>query len=438
MHFILAFLTLPLVEGKVEGIKISGSPRLKRYIKARLNKAVSPALNQERLIRALQLLQLDPLINKVSAELGEGSGLGKSFLNVEVKGNQPIVFDVGGDNWRSPTIGRFQRGLGITHGNLLGLGDKLGFKYRNTDGSDIYSGFYSVPVNSRNGRIELSYTDISSRIVERPFSRYDILGDARAYGLSFRQPLFQKINENSVSELALGIGASRQENKSSLLGEPYPLSRGADENGRTKISALRFFQDWTRRGEREAISLRSQFGLGLGAFDATINENNEPDSRFFSWLGQGAWRTQLGSDSSLVIKGALQIADRPIVALERFGVGGATSVRGYRQDTFFTDNGLFLSGELRMPVLKVKRSKFYVIPFVDFGAGWNNDSVKSVEVSQKQEGILASLGLGLEWDLSNKFNARVDWGVPLISVDNSSSGSWKEKGLYFSVRYKPF
>lgn len=430
--------TIQIVEGGVEGIKISGSSRLRRYIKARLDKATSPALNKNRLVKSLQLLQLDPLIEKISAEISEGSRLGQSFLIVRVKPHQAITLETGGDNWRSPTIGRFQRGFGIYHGNLLGLGDRLGFKYRNTDGSDIYSGIYSVPVNSRNGRIELSYTDISSKIVERPFSRYDILGDARAYNLTFRQPLFQKVSESSISEFALGINASRQENKSSLLGEAYPLSRGADENGRTKISALRFFQDWTRRGEREAFSLRSQFSLGVGAFDATINKS-EPDSRFFAWLGQAAWRTELGSsDTSLLIKGALQIADRPIVALERFGLGGATSVRGYRQDTFFTDNGLFLSGELRVPVLKIKKSKFYVIPFVDFGTAWNNDSVELAEISQQEEGALASLGLGVEYDLGGKFNARIDWGVPLISVDNSNSNSWKEEGLYFSVRYKPF
>ena len=178
--------------------------------------------------------------------------------------------------------------------------------------------------------------------------------------------------------------------------------------------------------------------MGIGAFDATIN-GNEPDSRFVAWLGQARWLRKIGSsDSYLQLKADLQIADRPIVALERFGVGGAISVRGYRQDTFFTDNGLFLSGELRVPVLKTKKSKFYVIPFVDFGAAWNNDSVKSVEVSQQQEGILASLGLGVECDLGRRFVGRVDWGVPLISVDNSNSDSWKEKGLYFSVRYKPF
>lgn len=71
-------------------------------------------------------------------------------------------------------------------------------------------------------------------------------------------------------ELALGISASRLESETSLLGFPLPLSTsaGADEQGRTRISALRFFQEWTQRDARQVIAARSRFNLGVGAIDA--------------------------------------------------------------------------------------------------------------------------------------------------------------------------
>jgi hemolysin activation/secretion protein len=50
---------------------------------------------------------------------------------------------------------------------------------------------------------------------------------------------------------------------------PSELSPGADEEGRTRISAIQFFQDWTKRNSREVIAARSQFSLGVGALDAT-------------------------------------------------------------------------------------------------------------------------------------------------------------------------
>ncbi len=429
---------IQVIEGKIEEINVSGGSRLRKYVKTRLKKATSPLLNRDRLLEALQLLQLHPLIEKVSAQLSQGSQLGQSFLNVRIKTRQPILLEMGADNSRSPAIGRFQRGLQFTHSNLLGWGDKLGLAYRNTDGSNVYSAVYSVPINPKNGTMEFSYQNVLSNVVEAPFSRFDIIGNARAYELTFRQPLIQKINDHSTSEFAVGITASRQENKSSLLDTPYPLSRGADNNGRTRISALRFFQEWTIRRNREVFSARSQFNLGLGVFDATIN-SRDPDSRFFAWRGQAAWLSRIGSETSLLLKADLQISDGSLVPLEQFGLGGAGSVRGYRQDTFFTDNGFLLSAELRVPILTEETSKFYIIPFFDLGTAWNNDDVEKIgNISQQQEGTLASLGLGIEYQLENKFNARIDWGVPLIPVENFHSNSWQEKGLYFSVRYKPF
>lgn len=61
-------------------------------------------------------------------------------------------------------------------------------------------------------------------------------------------------------------------------------------------------------------------------------------------------------------------------ALEQFTLGGLYSVRGYRQDLLLTDNGVFASAEVRLPILRVDSVKgvLQVAPFVDFGVGWND------------------------------------------------------------------
>ncbi|NJQ97361.1 MAG: hypothetical protein HC784_06125 [Hydrococcus sp. CSU_1_8] len=65
--------------------------------------------------------------------------------------------------------------------------------------------------------------------------------------MSYRQPIVQ----TPTQEFALGITASRIESESSLLGERFPLSRGADDEGRTRISALRFSQEYSYRGVKK-------------------------------------------------------------------------------------------------------------------------------------------------------------------------------------------
>ncbi len=63
-------IKIKIIPGTVEEIKISGLKRLKSgYIRSRLAIATTPPLNQDKLLNALQLLQLDPLIANISAEL---------------------------------------------------------------------------------------------------------------------------------------------------------------------------------------------------------------------------------------------------------------------------------------------------------------------------------------------------------------------------------
>lgn len=429
-------VTIQIVEGKVEEINISGSDRLSKYVRSRLKAATSPVLNTNHLLEALRLLQTDPLIETISANLDAGSKVGGTLLNVQVKAQQPFRVETAVDNERSPAIGTFQQRIQMGHANLLGLGDQLSLGYRHTQGSDAIGTSYSIPLNSRNGTVQLSYTDISSDIVEHPFNQLDIISDARVYEFSFRQPLLRQATAQATKDFALGLSAARLESETSVEDAPFPLSRGADERGRTKVSAVRFFQEWNRRSGKEVFLARSQFSLGIGAFDATIN-NTAPDSRFFAWRGQTAWLRHLGK-TTLLLRADLQLADRPLVPLEQFGLGGTTTVRGYRQDALLSDNGFLASAELRIPVWKRPTGELQVIPFVDVGTAWNNDSANN-ELVAPELGTLLSVGLGLQYQLSDRFSARIDWGIPLVPIDtNSSSGSWQEKGLHFGVRYQLF
>jgi len=265
----------------------------------------------------------------------------------------------------------------------------------------------------------------------------DILSDARAYELTFRQPILRRATDKTFYEFALGLTASRLESESSIDNTPYPLTSGADSQGRTRISAVRFFQEWIKRDIKGALLLHSQFNLGIGALDATIN-NSAPDGRFFAWQGQAAWLRRLTSDTTLVARANLQLADRPLAALEQISLGGATTVRGYRENSFVTDNGFLLSTELRIRAWAGEGGELQVIPFFDFGTAWNNDGANLSE-TEEFTGTLASVGLGLQYQLSDRFNARLDWGVPLFSIDtNTDSRTWQENGVYFSIGYRLF
>ncbi|HEY9692993.1 MAG TPA: ShlB/FhaC/HecB family hemolysin secretion/activation protein [Oculatellaceae cyanobacterium] len=436
---------IQIVEGSLQDIRITRevtSSKLlnDRYVRSRLNLATSKPLNINRLQEALQLLQQDPLIAKLSAELSAGTIPGTNLLTVKIFEANPNSINIIADNSRNPSVGSFRRGLEFQRANLLGIGDKLNIAYDNTDGSNAINTSYTIPINPRNGTISFNYSNTGSNIIEPPFNELDIDANSRNYEITLRQPIAQNANQNFTQEIALGLTLARRESDTSVAGVGYPISLGADTQGNTRISALRFFQEWTRSSLQQVFVTRSQFSLGVGALDATIN-NQDPDSRFLAWRGQFLWLRLLNFQTNqprvarrFLLRTDVQLANQELVPLEQFTLGGIFSVRGYRQDALFSDNGVFLSGELQLPIYSTNNQQniLQLIPFVDMGTVWNSSSRDAPNTN-----TLASLGLGLQLQVNENFTARLDYGIPLVNLD-SRERTWQEQGLYFSLRYNPF
>ncbi|NEO71427.1 ShlB/FhaC/HecB family hemolysin secretion/activation protein [Moorena sp. SIO3H5] len=422
-------VSIEIIEGELEDIIVKGLSRLNpNYIKSRLAIATKKPLNVRRLLEGLQMLRLDPLIANISAELSAGVEPGESLLEVTVTEAKTFSTQITLDNGRSPSVGSFRRRPQIREGNLLGLGDALEFNYTNTDGSDTFDVSYTLPINPRNGTLRLAYGTTSSEVIEPPFDDIDIDSESRFYEITLRQPVFQTPTE----EVAIGITGSRQESETSILDTPFPLSAGADDEGRTRINAIRLFQEWTKRSEQQVLAARSQLSIGISSGDTTLNRGG-PDSNFFAWRGQGQWVRLLAPNTILLIRGDVQLADRSLVPLEQIGIGGLESVRGYRQDLILSDNGAFISAELRLPIIQNDSGTLVQLtPFLDFGTGWNIDDENDID-----DNTIASLGLGLRWQQGNFLEANVGWGLQLVDVETRDR-TLQEDGFYFSVIFRPF
>jgi hemolysin activation/secretion protein len=425
-------IKIQVVEGSLQEIKIVGNRRLNsKYIRSRIKLGAGKPLNVPHLMEKLQLLRVDPRIQNLSAELQTGVRPGTNSLQIEVKEADTFKLTTTLDNGRSPSVGSFRRGIDLQEANLLGLGDTLSVGYANSDGSNAVNLNYTLPVNARNGTVSFGYNQGWNNVIEKPFTVLDIQSNSKSYDFSYRQPLIQK----PTQELAVGLSFSRQESQTELgidnIGG-FPLSPGADADGKTKISALRFTQEYTQRNNKQVFAARSQFSLGVDWFGANVNDD-APDSRFFSWRGQAQWVRQLKPDTLFLVKGDLQVATDTLVPLEQFGIGGQLSVRGYRQDTLLTDSGMLVSAEFRLPVARIPKlgGVLQITPFIEAGRGWNHNG------KNPTSNTLVGTGLGLLWQQNNSFSARLDWGIPLTSMEGEKR-SLQENGLYFSISYSPF
>ncbi|MDJ0732579.1 MAG: ShlB/FhaC/HecB family hemolysin secretion/activation protein [Nostocaceae cyanobacterium] len=423
-------IKIRIIEGGISQINVRGTKRLNSsYVSSRIALATNKPLNRERLLQALQLLQMDPLIQNISAELSPGSRPQESLLDVRVTEAQSLRVELFIDNGRAPVVGTIRRGIRINEGNFLGFGDRVDLKYTNTDGSNTLDFNYIVPVNPQNGRVSFSGWVIDAEVTESPFDTQDITGNSLDLELTFRQPIIQTPSQ----ELGLGLSLFRQENNTKKEGQPFPLSPGADSQGKTIISGLRFFQDYTQRSAQEILLLRSQFSLGIDLFNDSKNEDAS-NSGSFAWRGQGQYVRFLAPDTLLVLRSEVLLSTRSTVPLEPFGLGGLQTVRGYRQDELITSNGVFASAEVRLPILRVKEVKgtLQAIPFIDFGVAWNNSGNFHPDPN-----TLVGVGMGLQWQMGNQFTARLDYGIPLTDT-NSNGNTWQDDGLYFSLNYSPF
>ena len=424
---------IQIVEGRLEDIQVTGNQRLNpNYVRNRLEIAGSPPLNIDRLLEGLQLLQLDPLIETIDAELSAGITPGSNLLEVKIVEADAFQTQVTLDNGRSPNVGSFRQEVELSHANLLGQGDDFSIGFANTNGSETLNLGYIWPINPRNGTVSFNFGVSWSRVIEDSFEILNIESNSRFFELTVRQPIYQTPTE----EFALSFAASRQASEAVFdpfeTGEaPFP-SRGSDADGETRISALRFAQDWVRRSDRQVIAARSQFSLGLDLLNSTVNEN-APDSRFFAWRGQAQWVRLLAPDTLFLLRGDVQMADSPLASLEQISLGGQRTVRGYPQDELLTDNGALMSAEFRVPIYRNSNINglLQINPFVDIGVGWNASG------ERLDPNTLVGIGLGLQWRQGDKFSARLDWGLPLTSVDPLGE-SLQENGLYFSVTYTPF
>jgi hemolysin activation/secretion protein len=422
-----------VVEGTLEEIEVEGTRRLNpSYVRSRVNLGVGTPLNTTKLEEQLRLLRADPLFKNVEAILRSGSEPGQSILVVRVTEAESLEASVSFDNYSPPSVGSERLGINASYRNLTGNGDQLAASYyrTTTGGADVFDFSYRIPLNAMNGTLQLRAAPNRNEVTESPFDEFDIRGESQLYEISYRQPLIRSLRE----EFALSIGFAYQSGQTFTFAGPTPFGFGPDERGVSRTSVIKFGQDYLRWDSLGAWSLRSQFSFGTGLFNATTNPDSIPDGRFISWLGQVQRVQLLNKNNLLILQADLQLTPDALLPSQQFIIGGGQSLRGYRQNVRAGDNGLRFSVEERMTLQRDEAGNaiFQLAPFVDLGTIWNvSDNPNNL---QKQR-FLASVGLGLLWQPLSNLSVRLDYGLPLVNLDDRGENV-QDSGFYFSVNYK--
>jgi hemolysin activation/secretion protein len=412
------------------------------FIISRVKLGAGPPLNLKDLKQQLELLRQEPNIQAVNAELTPGDQLGESILNLGITERNPFQFGVEFSNPRSPSVGAYEVDALFSDTDLLGFGDSLAVRYGlfvgdiddlKFDAPKDYSIDYSIPFTPYDTTAEFNYTRSSDLVVEAPFNDVDIQSATDGYAAAISQPIIHRPNE----ELDMSVGLTARYNTTYLLGQPFSLAPGA-VNGVSNAVAIRFSQQYSTKSDTQAIALRSTFGFGIDAMDATVS-SSRPDGRFFDWLGQfqyvrrlSGWGIAADSDAQFIGRFTAQLSADPLLAVEQFGLGGMDTVRGYREQQIVSDNAVVASVELRFPLIEKSHQDILdVAPFFDAGYGWDARN------SEMEPELISAPGVGLLLNVTSHLTAAVYYGYALKKFPQSTH-DLQDSGISFTLTLTAF
>jgi hemolysin activation/secretion protein len=398
------------------------------YLRSRVMGNQRLPLNFLDLQQRLQVMQMNPNVKRLQAELKPGLLPGEAVVELAVEETPAWSYGAEINNGLPPSVGAEQLELWLASTNLTGYSDALTLRYgafsgglERTDsaGLDNLQFRYSRPVWWDDTSLEFFFDSQGYAIIEEPFTELGITGSSWSAGVGIRRPVLRDLRDN----VWWGASLERNHSETELLGEPFSVSPGYVD-GILNLSLLRCGIDWVRRGEREVITANADvvFGLeGLGATESTA----EPDSSFIAIRAGATYLKRVNALGHLLtLRVAGQWADSPLPSPQQWTLGGYPTVRGYRENELVRDAGVLAGVEYRIPVLSGATGELNFVSFLDGGVGIDNDGGNT-------EG-LCSIGIGLTGNYHGWLNGELFWGLPLVN-DHNSGSNLQDYGIYFRL-----
>jgi hemolysin activation/secretion protein len=154
----------------------------------------------------------------------------------------------------------------------------------------------------------------------------------------------------------------------------------------------------------------------------------------------GATRiTRLPAEFSWIARGLYQRADGNLLSSEQFGLGGASTIRGYDEREANGDEGYYMSHEFRTPPISFGQLFGYAqlqdqlqfLTFFDYG-GTENKFLLPGEDAHIQ---LMSVGGGLRYSVSQYMSVRFDYGWQMIDTGLNVRGDNSRGHLAINFSY---
>jgi hemolysin activation/secretion protein len=329
---------------------------------------------------------------------------------------------------------------------------------------DIFSIGYRLPLYSIGDSIDFIYGNSSSNSPANSpnlGSGLAINGKGDVFGLRYNHMLGR--SGEYTSKLVLGYDYkyvnSRCTNPAAPGATPFSIdpptaTAGCAPYTLRPVSAT-YSGQWQKAGEAIDVNIgvaHNLFPMGTqytfvpaapaaGGEDRYSGPSGYQSKDKFSVLRfGGSYTTAVAGDWLVRVAASGQYANNALPAGERLGLAGSNAVRGFLERAVATDRGYFANLEAYSPDIAASLGvpgNLKWLVFLDAAQGaYLSDSVLSQQVNQKVG--IASLGIGLRYNLKKDISARLDiarvmdgvWpnGGPSVALDGDIRGHF---GLAF-------
>lgn len=394
-------VTISLIEGVNGKVHISGNPyTAEHYIKDRIHL-------EEGKIPNLKSMNEDLLrfngTNDAQARIAlkPGEKEGTTDYEITVVEPQKSVFGVIADNMGNNNTGLYRGGYYWADRSLTGVRDSFVFTNMYSRGTKSASLSYTRPIDHSGTKLNISYSANSTRVIDGPMEALDVLGHGSSVSLGVILPLLTKETVKSN----VGVSYGYQHSVTDYSGMKYLNDT---------IKAADVYYDQTDYGKTTIFYQRHgyRFGLSKRLADSLNNEFNH--KTFGKYMGNFIYQRAFQAGQMLTTKLDLQFSNTNYLpSAEQFYIGGAYSVRGYKESALSGDSGMYFGLEYAWPLTKKRNLNGFI--FLDSGRVWGESAFDSHQIW--------STGLGLKASIGSHHYLSVTLGLPMVRELNGTETS---------------
>lgn len=314
-------------------------------------------------------------------------------------------FTVYTDNAGSDSSGLWRAGMFYTNKSLTGNRDTLMVSGIFSEGTKSGSFAYNTPVGRSGTKLGVQYSANSVHIIDGDLEPMNVRGNSNSYGVSLTQPLI--VTEHLKSDVALEY--SRQSSKTDFLGIHW-----VDDT----ISGYTASFSMMNYGKSSVIF--QKHGYRIGDWENIDGQNKDFGKYQFNGLYQKVY------SGGQMLTGRLDgqwSSTSYLPSAEQFYIGGAYSVRGYKESLLGGDHGVAVSLEYSVPIAKAVSA----FTFIDYGSVYGDSAF--------EDHILMSTGIGVKATLAQNFYSSLTLGVPLRRELNGSEAGKTRLHFMFNGQF---